>query len=152
MIDTKVGDEVRVIEDCREESTATGQTGTYEGRFPIPSSEDRYPDNPRIRLADGSMIWGAECWWENVTDDMAPLEEAQGRVQEYRIKFAYVLDELYAAVMHQACVHYLGRRRNRFLRWQRKQIPLNFVQWRAYLARWYVDAEQFGYEGTSADS
>lgn len=149
---TTAGDKVRIIEDCRDGIPATGQEGIYEGRFPIPSNEDRYPDNPRIRLDDGSVIWGAECWWENVTDDMAPLEEAQERVEAYREKFAYVLDEIHAVVMHGVCVHYLGRRRNRVLRWQRKWIPLNFVQQRARLARLRADALRLRYEGTSADS
>lgn len=29
-------------------------------------------DNPRIRLADGSVIWGCECWWCEAKEDIDP--------------------------------------------------------------------------------
>lgn len=33
-------------------------------------------DNPRIRLGDGSVIWGAECWWCEAPQDI-DLADAQ---------------------------------------------------------------------------
>jgi hypothetical protein len=105
---TNIGDLVLIIEDCRPGAPATGQMGTYEGKFPrtvivmyrgknyeflhdrwisgavkfsdgtaavdgIPEWKEGEPQpsedcwfvetNPRIRLADGSVIWGDECWW-----------------------------------------------------------------------------------------
>lgn len=39
--------------------------------------------NPRIRLDDGSVIWGAECWWGPAKEgDGLTLEEAQKRTDE----------------------------------------------------------------------
>ena len=38
--------------------------------------------NPRIRLSDGSEIWGDECWWQ-VAEDVSSLEEAQ---EELKLK------------------------------------------------------------------
>jgi hypothetical protein len=51
--------------------------GTYDGHQPIDDDalgwmadalranrdEGLYCDNPRIRLDDGSHVWGCECWW-----------------------------------------------------------------------------------------
>lgn len=33
-------------------------------------------DNPRIRIGDGSVIWGAECWWD-VDRGQSPEEIAK---------------------------------------------------------------------------
>jgi len=38
--------------------------------------------NPRIRLTDGSIIWGDECWWGPV--EGAPLEEAKQKLEEHK--------------------------------------------------------------------
>ena len=40
-------------------------------------------NNPRILLEDGSVIWGAECWW-GTADDAPPLEEAQAQTEELK--------------------------------------------------------------------
>lgn len=39
-------------------------------------------DNPRFILADGSKIWGAECWWTEHTEKT--LSEAETRLEEFK--------------------------------------------------------------------
>lgn len=64
------GEVVVIVKDCREGEPATGQEATYEGRFFL-DTEKRYVGprehlfrvNPRFKLADGTHIWGIECWW-----------------------------------------------------------------------------------------
>lgn len=64
------GIRVLVAKDCRDGETATGQVGVLEGRFWFGTNR-RYRGprehfcsvNPRIKLPDGSRIWGHECWW-----------------------------------------------------------------------------------------
>jgi hypothetical protein len=56
--------------DCREGKDVSNQEAVYEGRFFL-NTEKRYTGprehflgvNPRFKLADGSRIWGIECWW-----------------------------------------------------------------------------------------
>lgn len=38
--------------------------------------------NPRIRLDDGTVIWGAECWWQPANE--STLEEAQKELQSHK--------------------------------------------------------------------
>lgn len=80
----KPGDQVLIIEDCREGGPATGQTATYEGHFPLVDLAT-YPEfsisNPRFRLPDGSEIWGIECWW-TLYEEGLTLETAQAEVEE----------------------------------------------------------------------
>jgi hypothetical protein len=45
--------------------------------------------NPRIRLADGSYIWGAECWWSDKVD--TSLDELQKEVDLFRELFAAMI-------------------------------------------------------------
>lgn len=40
-------------------------------------------DNPRIRLPDGSTIWGDECWWGDAKT-APPLEEAQADLKDHK--------------------------------------------------------------------
>lgn len=40
-------------------------------------------DNPRIRLDDGSIIWGCQCWWGEVIDGLT-LQEAQKCTEEVK--------------------------------------------------------------------
>lgn len=38
--------------------------GTYEGRHdPEGSKGTIFTQNPRIRLDNGEVVWGYECWW-----------------------------------------------------------------------------------------
>lgn len=39
-------------------------------------------DNPRIRLEDGSHIWGYECWW-GPAEGAPPLEAAQAETDAW---------------------------------------------------------------------
>jgi hypothetical protein len=57
------GELVLIVEDCRAGAVATGQIGTMEGAFPPPSGDGL---SPRIRLHDGSVLWGHECWWKKI--------------------------------------------------------------------------------------
>lgn len=78
------GTRVRIIQDCRDGSTATGQYGVYEGDFPIDIEGDDEPFmNPRIRLDDGSEIWGIECWWDEAKD-APPLDKAQSALEKHK--------------------------------------------------------------------
>jgi len=131
---TAIGARVLITEDCRKGGNAAGQTGVYEGDFPLTvvfgyqGQEDDEPnwkpgeysyeayrdgslkmvngepaslyylewergkpcprplfampyDNPRIRLEDGSIVWGCECWWTEVEDGMT-LETAKAQTEE----------------------------------------------------------------------
>lgn len=69
------GTRVLIARDCRDENTATGQYGIYEGHFPYGDDPEKFK-NPRIRLEDGSVIWGIECWWIPVSEIMGPGEVA----------------------------------------------------------------------------
>lgn len=60
------GTRVLIVEDCRENGTATGKEGVYEGRFPY--NDDAHFSNPRIKLDEGEIIWGIECWWIPLKD------------------------------------------------------------------------------------
>jgi hypothetical protein len=61
-------------------------------RYPewVPGQEKPRPyfampmTNPRIRLEDGSVIWGDECWWEVVSDELLSLDEAQAQLQNHK--------------------------------------------------------------------
>jgi len=41
-------------------------------------------ENPRIRLDDGSVIWGCQCWWGEA-DDGVTLEEAQEQTEAVKV-------------------------------------------------------------------
>lgn len=75
----RVGTKVVIIDDCRPSHRATGMKGVYEGEFMVQIEDNgglvEFP-NPRIRLEDGSVIYGIECWWKPV-DDGYTLEESQ---------------------------------------------------------------------------
>lgn len=51
---------------------------------PDPSPPYWFPStNPRIRLPDGSVIWGDECWWGEAKN-APPLEEAQADLEDHK--------------------------------------------------------------------
>ena len=40
--------------------------GVYEGKHKLPEEAAGFnfgQENPRIRLDNGDIIWGCECWW-----------------------------------------------------------------------------------------
>ena len=80
MTDYAPGTKVVIIQDCRKGGIATGQTGTYEGRFNVEGSGIA---NPRIRLQDGSVIWGYECWWNPVSTS-GPLPQMQEELEAHK--------------------------------------------------------------------
>lgn len=84
---TKPGDKVTIIEDCREGHIATGQTATFEGYYDLETGADRNAEpwngNPRMRLQDGSEIWGIECWWLPV-EHAGPLPQMQEELEEHK--------------------------------------------------------------------
>lgn len=46
--------------------------------------------NPRIRLDDGSVIWGIECWW-GPAENAPPLEKAQELVEIKKARYRSIL-------------------------------------------------------------
>ena len=87
MINYAPGTKVIIIQDCRDGGIATGQTGTYEGRFNVEGSGI---PNPRIRLQDGSVIWGYECWWNPVAMS-GPLPQMQEELEAHKARLRDVL-------------------------------------------------------------
>jgi hypothetical protein len=95
------GDRVLIVTDCREGGPATGQVAVYEGIYVLRTNTRLRGSRagtaklmiergavPRMRLKDGSYIWGIECWWTPVrsarrayeslglTDKLAELDAA----------------------------------------------------------------------------
>lgn len=74
----KPGTRVLIEVDCRFDSpgmSVAGMQGVYEGDFEYPEDELSAP-NPRIKLDNGDIIWGIECWWRPVDEgDTAPTRE-----------------------------------------------------------------------------
>ena len=80
-----IGEHVLIIDDCRDGGTATGQTGVYEGCFDLDTGAqlDGYPGNPRIRLQDGTEIWGYQCWWRPIRN-AGPLQDEQEALEIHK--------------------------------------------------------------------
>lgn len=57
----EVGDRVGAIRNADPNTVYMYGYGTYEGMQPCPLLNDI--PNPRIKLDDGSTVWGMECWW-----------------------------------------------------------------------------------------
>lgn len=91
-----IGERVLIVEDCRRDAQgirqgiATGQTGIYEGRFDAPSG---CFESPRIRLQDGSVIWGYQCWW-NPVQTAGPLPQEQVKLEKTKEFLREVLADL----------------------------------------------------------
>jgi hypothetical protein len=80
-----IGEHVLIIDDCRDGGIATGQIGIYEGYFDPETGTQvtDWPGNPRIRLQDGSVIWGYECWWTPVRV-AGPLPDEQRALEAHK--------------------------------------------------------------------
>lgn len=77
----KPSDLVLIALDCRANPTATGEIAVYEGIYAYKTNR-RFRNSragtaktmvahaalPRLRLQDGSYLWGNECWWTTVKD------------------------------------------------------------------------------------
>ena len=75
----EIGTRVLIIADCRREGKdAAGQVGIYDGEEPFAGDLT----TPRIRLPDGSFIYGCECWW-TPADEAASLEEERENLREH---------------------------------------------------------------------
>jgi len=79
MKDIPINTEVLIVKDCRPNapSNATGMKGTLEGYDNIfnlinDDGSIEKADTPRIRLSNGDLIYGFQCWWE-VKDDAGNL-------------------------------------------------------------------------------
>ena len=130
-----IGKRVRITQDCRDGSPASGAYGIYEGDFPLTAivsvngdyqefdhdafvawnskRENPIPEmtrenpkpgpafwfannNPRIRLEDGSTIWGCQCWWTLIDQDdpaIVDLQKAQEDTVEVIIALANAIRE-----------------------------------------------------------
>lgn len=71
MNEVSVGDRVMAIRSSGEGKAFVYGSGTYEGEH-VPGEEagglavhlrEMGRANPRIRLDDGAVVYGAECWW-----------------------------------------------------------------------------------------
>jgi len=58
-----------------QEAIASGDVNWKQNAFYMVS------DFPRIRLPDGSYIWGYECWWGEA-EGAPPLPEAQAQTEQ----------------------------------------------------------------------
>jgi hypothetical protein len=89
-----IGERVLIIEDCRDGHIATGQVGIYEGLFDPETMTAALLGNPRIRLQDGSVIWGSQCWWRPVRE-AGPLPQEQAALEEHKtiIRAAFGMDD-----------------------------------------------------------
>jgi len=78
------GISVRIAKDCRKGGSATGAVATYEGLFNsrterrLKGSRAGEQGMPRLRLEDGSTLWGYECWWLPLTEAEQAEQAAKG--------------------------------------------------------------------------
>lgn len=56
-----IGDRVGAIQYSNKEVVNFYGYGTYEGEQPCPKFFDL--PNPKIKLDNGKIVWGMECWW-----------------------------------------------------------------------------------------
>ncbi len=83
MSESEIGIKVVIVEDARPGGQATGQEGIYEGNMCPETGEPRDCGcSPRIALADGSRIWGHQCWWKEA--EGLDLEAAHEELRELK--------------------------------------------------------------------
>jgi hypothetical protein len=70
-----------IIEDCRPNGNAKGMLGIYEGDFPYKNEEGEWK-NPRLKLDDGQIIWGIECWWKPY-EKFKNMKESENEVKNF---------------------------------------------------------------------
>lgn len=102
----KPGDLVLIIQDCRPNRTATEMIAVYEGIYAYKTNRRfknsragslkvmlEHGASPRLRLKDGSFIWGMECWWTTVKEarrvlilkgEVAQLQELNAKVAAFQ--------------------------------------------------------------------
>lgn len=57
----QVGDRVGAMRNANAEKVFLFGYGVYEGEKPCPHLSNI--PNPCIKLDDGTVVWGMECWW-----------------------------------------------------------------------------------------
>ncbi len=87
---SNIGDRVGAVYGCKKDSKTIEffGYGTYEGlHIPVEAvgfwadcMRDAKAENPRIRLDDGSCVYGCECWWGTIS---AVEEMMEGREVVY---------------------------------------------------------------------
>lgn len=65
------GDRVVAIEQADSDTVYIFGYGTYVGDELPPRGISLLPDvpNPKIRLDDGSIVWGCQCWWGRIASE-----------------------------------------------------------------------------------
>ena len=81
-MEREVGSRVGAIRDADGEGSVINVYGygVYEGDHIPPDDVGGYNfgfPNPRIKLDNGTIIWGCECWW-------GPEDKIQKKVAEYK--------------------------------------------------------------------
>lgn len=120
---SEVGDRVRIALDVPGTEIKGGAWGTYQGEEQY-TGEGFDGKSPRIDLDDGPTVWGHQVWWVPASG----YAEIEKKAREAALE---VTDHLYTwivKVLRAKRIHRLGRQRARILRWERRRIPLNFVQ------------------------
>jgi len=86
----EVGDRVGAICGSTETGIDFFGYGVYEGNHPLPvgtktpfgeieDDEMSFP-NPRIRLNNGDVVYGCQCWWGSEADIKKKLEGYKVRI------------------------------------------------------------------------
>lgn len=74
----KIGERVGAILSATEKEVKFLGWGIYEGDFVPPKniglSGAAGIENPRIKLDNGKIVWGCECWWGGVEHVKRHLE------------------------------------------------------------------------------
>ncbi len=78
---TKIGERVGAILDANRDTKEVRffGYGVYEGDHPVGIGDNLTIDNPRIKLDNGDVIWGFECWWGSevkIKEQLKAYEEA----------------------------------------------------------------------------
>jgi len=50
--------------------------------------------NPRIRLDDGSVIWGDECWWKPVEAEPQDLDKAREEIEMFTSLYKAMVEDV----------------------------------------------------------
>jgi hypothetical protein len=62
----KIGERVMAVLSSTPEEVKLLGEGVYEGDHPVDVEGMGGFPNPRIRLDDGTVIWGFQCWWGDI--------------------------------------------------------------------------------------
>lgn len=62
----KIGQRVGALISAKDGVVEFLGYGVYEGNFPLPKEARGFnfgQENPRIKLDNGDIVYGCECWW-----------------------------------------------------------------------------------------